>query len=123
MPRCCAGQYLVEGAGHCGECHTPRNFAGASDTSRWLAGAKAAEGTGRVPDITNGGELGDWAASDIAYYLETGFTPDFDSVGGAMVEVQENMAMLAGGDRDAIAAYLKAIPALPPEKVAAAGGQ
>ena len=36
--------------------------------------------------------------------------PDFDSVGGAMVEVQENMAKLAKEDRDAIAAYLKTVP-------------
>ena len=36
--------------------------------------------------------------------------PDFDSVGGAMVEVQENLALVSGEDRDAIAAYLKAVP-------------
>ncbi len=106
------GQYLVEGAGHCGECHTPRNMAGATDFSLWLAGAPAAEGDGIVPNITGGsGGIGDWSESDIAYYLESGFTPDFDSVGGAMVEVQENMAMLEPGDREAVAAYLKTIPA------------
>ena len=69
------------------------------------------EGKGRVPNITGGeGGIGDWSAEDIAYFFETGFTPDFDSVGGSMVEVQENMAMLAGDDRAAIAAYLKAVP-------------
>jgi mono/diheme cytochrome c family protein len=105
------GQYLVEGAGHCGECHTPRNFAGALDHARWLAGAPALEGPGRVPNITGGeGGLSDWSAADIAYFLETGFTPDFDTVGGSMVEVQENLAMLASEDRTAIAAYLKAVP-------------
>ncbi|EHK73361.1 gluconate 2-dehydrogenase, partial [Sinorhizobium meliloti CCNWSX0020] len=52
------------------------------------------------------------SASDIASYLETGFTPDFDTVGGSMVEVQKNMAELPASDRDAIAAYLKALPAL-----------
>jgi mono/diheme cytochrome c family protein len=109
-PLVARGQYLVEGPGHCGECHTPRNFAGAMDTGRWLGGAPAPEGQGRVPNITPSGEFADWSASDIAYFLESGFTPDFDSVGGSMVEVQENMAMLAGEDRDAIAAYLKAIP-------------
>ncbi|MGH6807461.1 MAG: diacylglycerol kinase, partial [Ensifer adhaerens] len=50
--------------------------------------------------------------SDIASYLETGFTPEFDSVGGSMVEVQKNMAKLTAADREAIAAYLKAIPTL-----------
>jgi mono/diheme cytochrome c family protein len=32
------GQYLVEGPGHCGECHTPRNAIGGTDTAQWLAG-------------------------------------------------------------------------------------
>lgn len=109
-----AGRYLVEGPGHCGECHTPRNLAGAMDKARWLAGATAAEGSGIVPNITAGeGGISDWSAEDIAYYLESGFTPDFDSVGGAMVDVQANMAQLTPEDREAIAAYLKAVPPHP----------
>ncbi|MGN6548600.1 MAG: c-type cytochrome [Pararhizobium sp.] len=105
------GRYLVEGAGHCGECHTPRNSIGALDYSRWLAGAPSAEGTGTVPNITSGkGGIGSWSEKDIAYFLETGFTPDYDSVGGAMVPVQEDMAKLPASDRAAIAAYLKAVP-------------
>ncbi|WP_048649489.1 c-type cytochrome [Nitratireductor soli] len=108
------GQYLVEGPGHCGECHTPRSITGGQDYEQWLAGAVAAEGAGVVPNITAGeGGVGSWSASDIAYYLESGFTPDFDSVGGAMVSVQKNMAELSKDDRDAIAAYLKAVPAKP----------
>jgi mono/diheme cytochrome c family protein len=108
------GQYLVEGPGHCGECHTPRDLAGGLDRSRWLAGAVAAEGNGIVPNITGGeGGIGSWSQQDIAYFLESGFTPDFDSVGGSMVEVQKNMALLPAADRDAIAAYLKAVPPHP----------
>lgn len=103
------GQYLVEGPGHCGECHTPRNALGGLDYSRWLKGGPAAEGEGKVPDISPSG-IGSWSAKDIAYYLESGFTPDFDSVGGTMVAVQENMAKLPASDREAIAAYLKALP-------------
>jgi mono/diheme cytochrome c family protein len=109
-----AGRYLVEGPGHCGECHTPRAFDGATVKDQWLAGATAAEGDGIVPNITSGeGGIGDWSADDIASFLETGFTPDFDSVGGSMVEVQKNMALLTADDRAAIAAYLKAVPPHP----------
>ena len=109
------GQYLVEGPGHCGECHTPRNLAGGMDMSRWLAGGPAPEGIGRIPAIDNSaGGLGGWSATDIAYYLESGFTPDFDSVGGSMVSVQDNMARLTAEDRAAIAAYLKALPSAAP---------
>ena len=105
------GQALVEGAGHCGECHTPRDRLGGMLPDRWLGGAPSLEGAGSTPNITPAGKnLASWSASDIAYYLESGFTPDFDTVGGSMVAVQENMAKLAAEDRAAIAAYLKAIP-------------
>ena len=107
------GRYLVEGPGHCGECHTPRNRMGGLNNSRWLGGAEQPDGDGKVPNITptrNG--LSDWSQGDIAYYLETGFTPDFDTAGSTMVEVQENMAHLPKEDIAAIAAYLKAIPPL-----------
>ena len=107
------GRYLVEGPGHCGECHTPRNLIGGPDTSRWLSGGPAPEGNGKIPNLTAGaGGIGSWSVKDIAYYLESGFTPEFDAVGGTMVEVQENMARLPASDRDAIAAYVKALPAL-----------
>ena len=106
-----AGRYLVEGPGHCGECHTPRDVSGGPDKTQWLAGAVAAEGGGIVPNITPGkGSFAGWSAADIANYLETGFTPEFDSVGGSMADVQKNMAQLTTEDRAAIAAYLKAIP-------------
>ncbi|MDZ5698384.1 cytochrome c [Chelativorans sp. M5D2P16] len=105
------GRYLVEGPGHCGECHTPRSFAGGLQFERWLAGAPALEGDGRVPNITpSSAGIGSWSVADITYYLESGFTPDFDSVGGEMVAVQKNMARLPEEDRAAIAAYLKAVP-------------
>ena len=49
--------------------------------------------------------------------------PDFDTVGGTMVAVQENMARLTPEDRDAIAAYLKSLPTNPPNPAAGATGQ
>jgi mono/diheme cytochrome c family protein len=105
------GRYLVEGPGHCGECHTPRDRLGGLMLERWLAGAPDPEGEGRVPDITPAG-LGGWSRGDIAYYLSSGFTPDFDTVGGSMARVQKNMAKLPEEDLQAIAAYLQAIPAV-----------
>lgn len=114
------GRYLVRGPGHCGACHTPRNAIGGSDRDRFLAGAESPETgsditiTARVPNITPHRDgIGDWSETDIAYSLESGFDPEFDSFGGSMVEVQENLAFLSVDDRRAIAAYLKSIPALP----------
>ena len=106
------GRYLVEAVGHCAECHTPRGRFGGLDRSRWLAGGPSPEGEGKVPNITpHEHGLADWSARDIERYLKSGFTPDYDMVGGAMVEVQENLARLGDADRAAIAAYLKSVPA------------
>jgi mono/diheme cytochrome c family protein len=105
------GRRLVEGIGHCGECHTPRDAFGGPDYDRWLAGGPNPDGEGDIPDITpSPGGLGDWSQGDIAYYLETGFTPSYDSVGGSMTAVVEELATLPAEDREAIAAYLKAVP-------------
>lgn len=104
------GRYLVEALGHCGECHTPRNALGALDHGNWLAGASNPSGEGRIPAITPDA-LG-WSADDIANYLNDGFTPEFDSAGGEMVEVIANMSHLPAADREAIAAYLLALPGL-----------
>ena len=101
------GRYLVEALGHCAECHTPRNLMGGLDRANWMEGAPNPSGKGRIPGITPA-QL-NWSAEDIAYYLETGFTPDFDSAGGEMTEVIENMSRLSAEDRAAIAGYVKAL--------------
>ena len=106
------GQYLVEGLGHCAECHTPRNALGGLDTARWLAGAPNPEGKGRIPNLTPGGDLANWSVEDVAYYLESGFTPEYDTAGSTMVEVIENLSRAPAEDRLAIARYLKGLPAL-----------
>lgn len=102
------GRYLVEALGHCAECHTPRDALGGLDRSRWMAGAPNPSGKGTIPGLTPA-QL-KWSAGDIAYYLESGFTPDFDSVGGGMASVVQNQSHLPPEDREAIAAYIKALP-------------
>jgi mono/diheme cytochrome c family protein len=101
------GRYLVEALGHCAECHTPRDRFGGLDPERWMEGAPNPSGEGRIPAITPDA-LG-WSASDIAWYLESGFTPDYDSAGGSMADVVTNLAQLEAADREAIAAYLLAL--------------
>ena len=86
----------------------PRNLAQAMDTGRWLQGARNPGGDGKVPGLRTG--LADWSTNDIVYYLETGVDPDFDVVGGEMAAVQSNMSRLPDADREAMAAYLKALP-------------
>lgn len=63
---------------------------------------------GRIPNITP--DKLKWAAADIVQYLTTGFTPEFDVVGGRMAHVVENMGRLPESDRLAVAEYLLAVP-------------
>lgn len=102
------GRYIVEAMAHCAECHTPRDGLGGLDTSRWMAGAPNPSGQGTIPNITPA-KL-NWSEGEIVEYLTSGFTPDYDSVGGHMVAVVENMARLPESDRAAVAAYLKKLP-------------
>ena len=105
------GAYLVNGPGHCAECHSPRNALGGIVASQRFAGGPNPEGKGWVPNITQKG-LADWSASDIAYMLESGQLPDGDSVGSNMAPVVRNTAQLSAADRDAMAAYIKSLPAV-----------
>lgn len=116
-PELTRGRYLVEALGHCAECHTPRNALGGLDLNRWMAGAPDPSGKGTIPALTP--DKLTWSATDIAYYLETGFTPEFDSAGGHMAHVVSNTAKLSAEDRTAIAAYVKALEA--PAKDQASG--
>ncbi|MEM9211873.1 MAG: cytochrome c [Pseudomonadota bacterium] len=107
------GRYLVETLGHCAECHTPRNALGAVKRSQWLAGAPNPSGSGTIPNIrASDAGIGAWSEDEIVEYFQTGFTPDFDVVGGSMASVQENLAKLPESDLRAIVAYLKSLPAL-----------
>ena len=103
------GAYLVDGLGHCAECHSPRNFLGGIIVAQRFAGGPNPEGEGWVPNITQKG-LDQWSEKDIGYFLETGEMPDGDSVGGSMVRVIRNISQLSPGDRAAIAEYLKSLP-------------
>lgn len=117
------GAYLVNGPGHCAECHSSRNPLGAIVQAMRFAGGPDPEGKGWVPNITQAESgLGKWSKSEIAELLKTGFTPSFDSVGGSMAAVVRNMAQLTDADRLAMAEYLKSLPAVQgPARPAKAG--
>jgi mono/diheme cytochrome c family protein len=105
------GAYLVTALGHCAECHSPRNALGGIVDKQRFAGGPNPEGQGWVPNITQKG-LADWSEKDIAYLLETGQTPEGDTVGGSMARVIRNTSQLSTEDRTAMAAYLKSLPAV-----------
>lgn len=134
------GAYLVEGLGHCGACHTPRNFMGATEPSQALTGA-IVDGW-YAPNLTDDLQqgLGRWSVEELARFLRTGLAqPAPDAQGaeakthdaetpnaaapapstaptsaalGPMAEVvHESLSRLARSDLRAIAVYLKDLPA------------
>ena len=103
------GAYLVNGPGHCAECHSPRNPFGGIVAKQRFAGGPNPEGEGWVPNITQQG-LGDYSAEDIALLLETGRSPDGEALGGSMIPVIRNTSQLSSESRDAMAAYIKSLP-------------
>src|SRR5450631_2403206 len=88
------GAYLVNGLGHCAECHSPRNFLGGIIAAQRFAGGANPEGEGWVPNITQKG-IGEWSEKDIVAFLKTGEMPEGDSAGGSMVRVIRNISELA----------------------------
>ena len=117
---CNRGAYLVTALVHCGECHTPRNWFGATEQSRFLAGTSHGPDGKAVPNITPDPDtgIGSWSEQDIITLLKTGQTPDFDFVGGLMGEVVRNTSRLDNADLQAIAVYLKSIPPIRSQKKA-----
>jgi mono/diheme cytochrome c family protein len=105
------GDYLVNGPGHCAECHSERNAAGAIIEERRFAGGPDPEGRGIVPNITpHQTGIGGWTPEELATLLKTGETPLFDTVGGPMGAVVANTAQLPDADRQAMAEYLLSLP-------------
>jgi mono/diheme cytochrome c family protein len=110
------GAYLVNGPGHCAECHSPRNFLGAIVESQRFAGGPSPDGKSFVPNITPVGlqhwskdDIA-WSQSDIATFLESGMDPSGDYAGDVMAEVIRNISLLDTADRAAIAAYIVSLP-------------
>ncbi len=105
------GQYLVEGLGHCGECHNAHNVLGAS---QWSGDLKGGQIDGwYAPNLTSDGKqgIGQWSEDDLATYLKTGAAPGIGVVLGPMQEtIYDSLRYLNDDDLHSIAAYLKSFP-------------
>jgi mono/diheme cytochrome c family protein len=107
------GAYLVDGLGHCGACHTPKNALGADKTKLELQGATLDNWV--APDLTANDRtgLGGWSADDVAEYLRTGRNAHAGA-GGAMADViTYSTSLMSDADRHAMAVYLKSQAASP----------
>lgn len=106
------GAYLATAVGHCGECHTPRNFLGGPQSAMSYAGtADGADGQlapNITPDKATG--IGAWSVPDIVWFLQTKSKPDGDDAQGLMSElIDHGYKYLPEADLRAIAVYLRAL--------------
>ncbi len=104
------GAYLTEGLGHCGLCHTPKNFLGGDDTSPKMQGY-ALQGW-FAPNLTNARRrgVGSWSIQDIATYLKTGHTNTAAATGLMTEAIDLSTSKMSDADLRAIATYLKDQP-------------
>jgi mono/diheme cytochrome c family protein len=104
------GAYLVEGLGHCGSCHTPRNLAMATEPDKALGGGEIAGQGWFAPNISSDLRegIGGLATADIVTYLKTGIAPGFAIAAGPMTEIiHDSLRHLGDADLRAIAVALK----------------
>lgn len=108
------GAYLANALGHCGECHTPRNFLGGPKNRRHLAGSKLAEGAS-APNLTPT-RLKKSSDAEVKEFLLSAMTPEGDVAAESMAAVVRNTtSQLTRQDLDALIAYLRSLPPLPDE--------
>ena len=101
------GAYIVEGAAHCGTCHTPKTLLGGDKNGQPLAGATLQGWF--APDITTDARkgIGGWSKDDLVQYLKTG-TNNWTLASGPMAEaVTHSTSRMTDEDISAIATYLK----------------
>ncbi|MDG4897711.1 cytochrome c [Mesorhizobium sp. WSM4976] len=105
------GAYLVEGLGHCGACHTPKDVFGAAKTSQSYQGSEIQNWF--APSLTGDTRtgLGSWSEQDIVEFLKTGRNKRTTAYGPMVPVIQDSTSKMTDGDLKAIAVYLKSLPA------------
>ncbi|HEV7607822.1 MAG TPA: cytochrome c [Steroidobacteraceae bacterium] len=106
------GAYLAEALGHCGECHTPRNFAFALDNRRKFGGADTAGWRAYNISADRATGIGAWEDAAVLAYLHTGHAAGHGTAGGPMAEaIDAGLRHLTSGDLEALITYVRSVPA------------
>jgi mono/diheme cytochrome c family protein len=107
------GAYLVNGLGHCSQCHTPTNFLGANQTSQAFRGGLLDNYV--APDLTANPRtgLGSWSQAEIVEYLKTGRNARANASAAMAEVVSYSTSLMSEADLQAIATYLRSQPPSP----------
>lgn len=111
------GAYLVNGLGHCGACHTPRNLLGAERANQLLAGGRA-EGWDSYALNAASPAPHAWTAASLAAFLQGEWQADHGVAQGPMTAVTDDLARAAESDLHAMSVYLAANMARAPDQPA-----
>lgn len=106
------GAYLVEGLGHCNECHARRNAWGATPRGTVLAGGEIPRQDWYAPDLStreNGGLQG-WTAQDVVDLLKNGQSARGAAFGPMADVVRDSTQYMSDADLRAVATYLATLP-------------
>ncbi|WP_266169364.1 c-type cytochrome [Dyella subtropica] len=109
------GAYLVQGLGHCNECHIARDSFGGMRSDQALSGGQIPVQNWYAPDLstqTNGGLEG-WGEKDIVDLLKTGHSAKGTAFGPMAEVVAQSTQHMTDDDLQAIAIYLRSLPARP----------
>lgn len=104
------GRYLVEGAGHCGGCHTPLNLLGAEKAGQALAGG-VVDGWAAPSLLGLASRETPWTQAQLVDYLQAKVVDGHGTAAGPMRPVSQELARLPRADVDAMAEYLLSLPA------------
>lgn len=110
------GAYLVEGLGHCNECHAPRNALGGIENDEPLAGGQIPQQGWYAPDLSTqkGGGLEGWSEQDIVDLLKRGQSAKGAAFGPMANVVNQSTQHMTDADLHAMAIYLQSLPARAP---------
>ena len=102
------GAYLANAPGHCGECHTPKDWLMVADESRHMAGGPHPGGEGKVPSLRGLVARKKYKdVDDLVLALQNGETFGYEGLSsGGMAAIQENLARLPESDVRAISEHL-----------------
>src|SRR5271169_315055 len=112
------GGYLVEGAAHCGTCHTPKNFLAAEKRGQKFGGGLVDGWFAPRLDGADRSGLKSWSVDDVAEYLQSGRNGKSHADGPMAEVVLNSTSRMSDADVRAIATYLKDLPAGAPEPAA-----
>jgi mono/diheme cytochrome c family protein len=99
------GAYLVNGLGHCGACHTPRNLLGAERASRPLSGGRAEGWDAYALDRASPAPVA-WTVESLAAFLHMGWHAEHGDARGPMAPVIDDLRRVSESDVNAMGAYL-----------------